>query len=135
MSDLTPSVMNDFRFAYMHAPDATHLSYRLEMVMVMAPDLPRRFSRVQLSVMIEYLTLANSPPCQTQASLAQPVENDGMSPLQLLPRWLPSGEPLYHRRLSSQWHDMCAESLGMPKVALCFLTRGPVHQVTAERLE
>ena len=50
--------------------------------------------------------------------------------MQFLPRWQPNGEPLYHRRLGAQWHDMCAESLGMPKVALCFLTRGPVHQVT-----
>lgn len=46
-----------------------------------------------------------------------------------LPRWQPDGEALYHRHLGLQWHDMCAESLGMPKVALCFLTRGPVHQV------
>lgn len=49
--------------------------------------------------------------------------------MQVLPRWQPNGEALYHRRLGAQWHDMCAESLGMPKVALCFLTRGPVHQV------
>ena len=55
-----------------------------------------------------------------------------MSAVQFLPRWQPDGEPLYHRRLSSQWHDMCAESLGMPKVALCFLTRGTVHQVDAD---
>ena len=55
--------------------------------------------------------------------------NDGVSAVQLLPRWHPEENPLYHRRLSARWHDMCAESLGMPKVALCFLTRGPVHQV------
>ena len=52
-----------------------------------------------------------------------------MAPVQFLPRWQPNGEALYQRRLGVQWHDMCAESLGMPKVALCFLTRGPVHQV------
>ena len=52
-----------------------------------------------------------------------------LAPVQFLPRWQPDGEALYHRRLGAQWHDMCAESLGMPKVALCFLTRGPVHQV------
>ena len=52
-----------------------------------------------------------------------------LGPVQFLPRWQPNGEALYHRRLGGQWHDMCAQSLGMPKVALCFLTRGPVHQV------
>ena len=56
-----------------------------------------------------------------------------MSAVQFLSRWQPDGAPLYHRRLSSQWHDMCAESLGMPKVALCFLTRGNVHQVDQTR--
>ena len=55
--------------------------------------------------------------------------NDGVSAVQFLPRWHPEENPLYHRRLGARWHDMCAESLGMPKVALCFLTRGPVHQV------
>ncbi len=68
-----------------------------------------------------------------QVLKAQPEENDGMAPVQFLSRWQPQGEPLYHRRLDSQWHDMCAESLGMPKVALCFLTRGPMHQVTAQK--
>lgn len=53
-----------------------------------------------------------------------------ISPVQTLPRWVPKGDPLYHRRLSSPRFDMCAEALGMPKVALCFLTRGPVHQVS-----
>ena len=52
-----------------------------------------------------------------------------LGPVQFLPRWQPDGDALYHRRLGAQWHDMCAQSLGMPKVALCFLTRGPVHQV------
>ena len=65
--------------------------------------------------------------CPSQGTSAQgSVE---MAPVQFLPRWQPNGEALYHRRLGVQWHDMCAESLGMPKVALCFLTRGPVHQV------
>lgn len=67
-----------------------------------------------------------------QVQAAQPVDSDGMGPVQFLSRWQPQGEPLYHRRLSSQWHDMCAESLGMPKVALCFLTRGPMHQVYSQ---
>ena len=76
-----------------------------------------------------YLRQSRPSPLQMQAIAAQPDESDGMGPVQFVSRWRPEGEPLYHRRLDSQWHDMCAESLGMPKVALCFLTRGPMHQV------
>ncbi|BDA43891.1 probable glycosyltransferase BC10 [Coccomyxa sp. Obi] len=54
--------------------------------------------------------------------------------LPFLSRWAPVGNPLYHRHLGLQWHDMCAESLGMSKVALLFLTRGPVHQETLWKL-
>ncbi len=58
--------------------------------------------------------------------------DDEVSSVEFLPRWQPKGDPLYHRRLKTHHFDMCAESLGMPKVALCFLTRGPVHQVSRE---
>ncbi len=51
--------------------------------------------------------------------------------LPLLSRWNPGEDPMYHRHLGLQWHDMCAESLGMSKVALLFLTRGPVHQASS----
>ena len=46
-----------------------------------------------------------------------------------LTRWEAGTLPLFHRNMGLHWHDMCAESLGMPKVALLFLSRGPIHQV------
>ncbi len=48
-----------------------------------------------------------------------------------LTRWEAGTLPLFHRNMGLHWHDMCAESLGMPKVALLFLSRGPIHQVRA----
>ena len=62
-----------------------------------------------------------------------PIDNE-VSSVDFLPRWQPKGDPLYHRRLKTYRFDMCAESLGMPKVALCFLTRGPVHQVICQQI-
>ena len=62
-----------------------------------------------------------------------PTSNE-VSSVDFLPRWQPKGDPLYHRRLETYHFDMCAESLGMPKVALCFLTRGPVHQVSCQQI-
>ena len=65
-------------------------------------------------------------PMQTKRRLTEMLQS-----LPLLSRWAPVGNPLYHRHLGLQWHDMCAESLGMSKVALLFLTRGPVHQASS----
>ena len=68
--------------------------------------------------------------------LQEPVllTSNEVSSVDFLPRWQPNGDPLYHRRLETYHFDMCAESLGMPKVALCFLTRGPVHQVSCQQI-
>ena len=56
---------------------------------------------------------------------------DFLSSVQNLTRWDAGAQPLFHRNVGLHWHDMCAESLGMPKVALMFLTRGPVHMVSS----
>lgn len=56
---------------------------------------------------------------------------DFLPSVQNLTRWDAGAQPLFHRNVGLHWHDMCAESLGMPKVALMFLTRGPVHMVSS----
>ena len=70
-------------------------------------------------------------PIRTLQEPVLPTDNE-VSSVEFLPRWQPKGDPLYHRHLKTHHFDMCAESLGMPKVALCFLTRGPVHQVSCQ---
>ena len=64
-------------------------------------------------------------PCCLQAMR----NSDFLTEIPHLPMWQPGRQPLFHRRLGVQWHDMCAEALGIPKVALMFLSRGPIHQV------
>ncbi len=57
------------------------------------------------------------------------LQEDYLHSIKFLERWTPGSQPLYHRHKDLHWHDMCAEALDMPKVALLFLTRGPIHMV------
>ena len=61
------------------------------------------------------------------------LQEDYLHSIKFLERWTPGSQPLYHRHKDLHWHDMCAEALGMPKVALLFLTRGPIHMVRAQK--